>query len=130
MISISIFFVSLIGLISLLSFSVWERRSGKKVWVSQRRALDYLVFSAVENIKKRIPKVDKHVFVRLYHGVLHSIALLTLRVLKILERKMSGVVNAIRGKRELTSTQTQSDFLKKVSEHKNSLGKKSHNTVE
>lgn len=130
MISISIFIISLGGLIGLIGFSLWEKKRESKVGARYREVLDQATRTGVEKLVKQIPVVDAHLFRRLYHNSAHLTALVVLRLVKVVEKRAVGVLNTVRGKRELSKTDTQSTFLKHVSDHKQGLEKTTVGPVE
>jgi len=121
-ISFSVFILSLTGIASLLSFSVWEKKRGTRLFVEARAKLDSLVVRAVKICTERIESLDSPTLSRAYNALIHFLAIVILRVIKILEKKMIRVLNTIRGRRELVSQGSASEFLKEVSKHKNGLG--------
>ena len=125
MISISAFIISLSGIISLLYFRLWEIKRGERLYNVQRAVIDEKIISLNMYIKNHMPTFDREIISRTYHTVVHYAALIILNLLKIIERKMVSLLEHVRGKREVKRGITQSDFLKKVGDHKQSLEKQS-----
>jgi hypothetical protein len=130
MISISILSISLIGIIGLISFSLWEKKRGRKVGESYRERLDTAIRGSADIVVKNIPTIDAHLFQRMYHYSIHLFALMVLRLVKVIEKKVVKVLDTVRGKRDLPKSNTQSAFLKRVSDHKQDLEKRPENPVE
>jgi len=130
MISISAFIISLSGILSLLYFRLWEIKRGKRLFEAERKKLDESILSFVDYLERHIPAFDKAIVFRLYHSVVHYFAIVVLAILRAVEEKMVSLLEYVRGKREVTRGVTRSDFLKRVGDHKQSLGKHTRNEVE
>jgi hypothetical protein len=130
MISISAFIISLSGIISLLYFRLWEVKRGARLFNIQRKELDEKIISFGEYIENHVPTFDRTIIPHAYHTVVHYFALIILGILRIIERWMVSLLEHVRGKREVRRGVTQSDFLKSVKEHKQSLENPSRNSVE
>ncbi len=130
MISISAFVISLFGIISLLYFRSWEIRRGERFFSDEREKLDEKVISFGEYINKFSVIFDRSIILRIYHTTAHYFALIVLGTIKIIERRMVYLLEHIRGKREIKRGVTQSEFLKRVADHKQSLEKPPVNKVE
>ena len=130
MISIGAFIISLSGIISLLYFRLWEIKRGKRLFNSQRSRLDEKLISFERYIEEHIPALDHTIVAHLYHSIVHYFALIVLGIVKIIEHWMVSLLEHVRGRREVQRGVTQSEFLKQVRDHKQSLEKPSVNEVE
>ncbi|HEC32827.1 MAG TPA: hypothetical protein ENI63_01030 [Candidatus Kaiserbacteria bacterium] len=129
MISISAFIISLSGIILLLYFRLWEIKNGIRLFSINRKKLDEKIVYLGVYIQKYIPTFNGETLFRVYHGVIHYLALATLVVLRAVENKTVSLLEHVRGKREVKRGVTQSDFLKQVGDHKQNLEKPLINKV-
>ena len=123
MISISAFIISLSSIVSLLYFRLWEIKRGGRLFDSERKSLDDRVVSVGVYIENHMPTLDRAIMSRMYHTVIHYFALIVLNVVKIIEGYMVSLLEHVRGYREVKYGVTQSEFLKQVRSHKQSLEK-------
>ena len=130
MISISAFIISLSGIISLLYFRLWEIKRGVRLFNTKRKELDERIISFGTYVQNHVPAFDKAIISRTYHNAVHYFALIVLNIVKIIEQWMVSLLEHVRGKREIKRGVTQSDFLKQVRSHKQSLEKRDQNRVE
>ena len=130
MLSISAFIISLLGIISLLYFRLWEIKRGRRVFDVKRKELDEKTISFEGYVRSHMPTFDRAIAYRLYHTSIHYFALMVLVAIKIIEQRMVLLLGYVRGKREIKRGVTQSDFLKQVSEHKQSLEKPPVDAIE
>ncbi|MCW9054589.1 MAG: hypothetical protein OQJ98_01235 [Candidatus Pacebacteria bacterium] len=129
-ISISIFFASFAGIVLLVAFRLWELQRGARVAQRVRAHVDEWVDATGRSVRARIPTLDHSSIARVFHVLMHYSALILLALLKMLEKKIFRVLEYVRGRRKVSRGVTNSDFLKSVSAHKQSLGKERGNSVE
>lgn len=130
MISISAFIISLLGIVVLLYFRLWEIKRGSQLYGVQREQLDRVVVSLWVYIETHVPTFNRAVVLQIYHAIVHYFALIVLSIVKIVERKMVFLLEYVRGKREVKRGVTQSDFLKRVGDHKQRLEKPLEDTIQ
>ena len=130
MISISAFIISLSGIVSLLYFRLWEMQRNERLFDAERKKLDEKMISFGAYIQNHIPTLDRKIAYNIYHAVVHYFALVVLNLLQVVEKWMVSLLEYVRGKREITHGVTQSEFLKRVGDHKQSLEKPELNKVE
>lgn len=130
MVSIVVFLVSLAGLIALMSLRLWEMRHGARCAQAVRGRLDSRTIRVREYVRTHTPTPSLSFLSHAYHHGVHLCAIGALFVLRAVERRVVRVLEYVRGKREVQRGVTGSDFLKSVSEHKQSLGKPGADSVE
>ena len=130
MISISAFIVSLLGIVSLLWFKLWEIKNGVRLFSEKRDKIDQKTIYFLGHIKNHIPTFGLEIMSRVYNVVVRYFALIVLNLVKIVEQRMISLLEYVRGRREIKKGVTKSDFLKRVSDHKQSLENKSKNAIE
>jgi hypothetical protein len=116
-----VFFVSLLGLASLFGLKEWELRRDRFLFPDMRRRLDALALflqDTLDALKKDAEKVPGEL-VHLSRTVLHELVLalaFSLRFLSVQAHKLADLVSH---KHNFVRRVPRSEFLKKVSEHKN-----------
>ncbi|MBI2618205.1 hypothetical protein HYW58_02015 [Candidatus Kaiserbacteria bacterium] len=130
MFSVGIFFFSLIGVVSLVGFRMWEIQQETRLFNIQRARLDEFVRRVQTYVRTRMPVFGHLAFARMYHTVAHRLALFMLSVLKAVEKRVIRLLEYLRGKRDIQKGVTQSEFLRKVSEHKRNLENPSRDAIE
>lgn len=124
LIALTFFALSLLGIIVLFSLKAWELRTEKVLAPGMRGRVDakadefkQLMARAQEELKKLPPEM-----VYLSRVVLHDAALGAASVARFLERQSHRLADLVSHKRGFERRETQSEFLKNVSEYKNDSG--------
>lgn len=120
----SVFFVSLAGIIGLFVFKLWEERRERAVLPRFRLALDAIAYrckelaNAGEAWLSRAPSSAA----ALVLSALASSAVGFAHLARAASEAAHKLADFVSHKRNFTRRETKSEFLKKVTEHKNSNG--------
>src|SRR5438552_3966393 len=124
-----VFFISLLGIAALFALKHWELKRKAVLlpaWRSRanRRAdqLRELVIAGLADLEKLPPAI-----VHVSRIVIHEAALAFAALARLLERGAHKIADLVSHKRGFEKRQTRSEFLKKVSEHKNGGGESAEN---
>lgn len=116
-----LFVASLVGIALLFAFKYWEEKRGALVAPGLRAKADAealhikaLVFAARTDLARVPPEL-----VRLLHILVHEAALGFAKLARASERQAHRLADMVSHKRHFEPRETRSEFLKKVSEHKN-----------
>ena len=118
----SIFFwVALVLMVALFAMKAVESRMGKVFFASPRAVLDREVILAFRKFEEmhmgeRFEALVKSILRRIEHDS----AVTLLFVTRLIERRLSLVVSAIKGRRRLERKES-SEFIKTITDHKNEL---------
>ncbi len=128
----TVFFISFLSIVSLFALKYWELRNERVIAPILRakfdaRALhlkDLLAAARVDLAK--IPPLT----LRLTRILIHEAALGLAVLARITERQLHRLADLVSHKHRFEKRETRSEFLKKVSEHKNGGGvDESHGTL-
>lgn len=121
MIAMVFFWASLSIIVLLFLLKALEGRLGKVYFASARAVLDrevVMAFRKVEDMHlgERAERVVRSIIRR----VEHDSAVTLLFITRLIERRLSLVVSAIKGKRRLEKKES-SEYIKTITDHKNGL---------
>lgn len=120
--SVIILFVSstiLIALLLLLKRA--ELRRELRFFESTRAVLDVQVEQGVFYTTHILPKRVVYHSVELANNTAHMLMLMLLKGLRAIERKLLGVSNVVKGKKEIHRSRASNAYLEDVSNHKKEL---------
>ena len=119
--ALAVFVLSLLGIVTLFSLKAWELRTSKIIAPEMRERADIkayefkkLLARSQEELRKLPPEM-----VYLARTILHDAALGAASVARFLEGQSHRLANLVSHQRGFERRETQSDFLKNVSEYKN-----------
>lgn len=122
--SIGVFFFSLAGIAGLFAFKEWEGRNERTMAPRLRETLDAwalhlkdLGIALQADLEKLPPEL-----VHLSRIAIHEVALGTAALLRFLESQAHRLADFVSHKHAFQRRAPRSEFLKKVTEHKNSNG--------
>lgn len=122
--AITIFALSALGIIVLFSLKAWEMRTSRVIAPSVREKADAsahvakrLIARAEVQLKKLPPEL-----VYLSRTILHDVALGAAKLARFIERQLHRLADRISHKHNFERKETNSTFLKSVSEYKNGSG--------
>ena len=122
--AIATFFLSLAGIAGLLAVKEWEWKRGKILFPAVREKLDLwdarlreLVCALQVDIEKLPPEI-----IHISRIIVHEAALAAAAFLRSLEKRAHQLADLVSHKHAFQRRAPRSEFLKKVSEHKNSSG--------
>ncbi|OGG57559.1 hypothetical protein A2853_01680 [Candidatus Kaiserbacteria bacterium RIFCSPHIGHO2_01_FULL_55_17] len=116
------FFISLAGLAGFLGLKEWEVRSGRIALPAFRTRLDrwaFLLNDLLVALRADAEKIPPEV-VHLSRILLHELALLVGTSLHFLAQQAHRLADFVSHKRNFVRRAPRSEFLKKITEHKNS----------
>jgi len=121
------FFSSLLGIIGLFGLKYWEQRHSRVLVPAFRETLDTralqlkaLLTAARMDLAQFLP-----VLVRLSRFFIHEAALGFAYLARVAERQAYRLADFVSHKHRFEKRETRSEFLKKVSEHRNGGGEES-----
>ena len=113
--------VGFLGATSLFWLKRLELKRGHMYFSSFRRRADGLVLNGVRVIRHHLPGESKKLSKKVVlYTVIYASATL-LRGVRLIERRLVGFLNMIKGRGEVKTNGTASMFLRNVSEHKNKI---------
>ncbi|HUO50840.1 MAG TPA: hypothetical protein VMU25_04740 [Candidatus Paceibacterota bacterium] len=121
---ITIFFASLAGLIGLFALKQWELSRGRVLFPVYRMKADAQALHLKELLeagRKDLTKLPP-LFVHAVQRIVHGMAVDAGHIAHWLGTQAHRLADAVSHKRNFTPRETKSEFLKKVSEHKNGNG--------
>lgn len=124
MISSIILIISLTGLFILFVIKRWETKMNRVFLPGLHLSADELVIQVAADIKligRSIPGLSFHFSRHVTHYTAYHVSTIALRVLKVVERRLLLFVNMIKGKGVVREDREASQYLRRVSEHKNSI---------
>ncbi len=120
-VALIVFVFSFVGIAALFALKYWEVRNERVVFAPLRRKTDVraqqikeLSVAARQDLVKLLPEV-----VRMIRIMVHEFALAFAALARFSERQAHRLADFVSHKRGFEKGQTQSEFLKKVAEHKN-----------
>lgn len=121
MIAMVFFWASFLLISLLFIMKAFEGRAGKVYFASSRAVLDrevVLAFRKVEDMHlgERFERIVKSIIRRIEHDSAVTLLFIT----RLIERRLSLVVSAIKGRRRLEKKES-SEYIKTITEHKNGL---------
>lgn len=119
-----ILIVSLVGFFILFYIKRWEFKSGRVFLQRLHLKTDGLVEQVSTDAKligRSIPGLSFHVSRHVTHHTAYHISTIALKVLKVVENRLLLFVNMIKGKGVVRENREASKYLKRVTEHKNSI---------
>ncbi len=124
-VAILIFALSLLGIITLFSLKAWEERSSRTLVPSMRAKADegartVKILLARSQVEAR--KLPPELLI-LARTILHDAALGAAAVARFLERQSHRLADKVSHKAGFERRETNSDFLKNVSEYKGGNGR-------
>jgi hypothetical protein len=124
-------FSSLFLIVFLFAFKHWELRSGKHIFQKHRERADIFITDHIPHIQRRTVETSREVSHKALMSGLHYVTASLLVGVRAVEKRLSHVVDMIRGKHEVKNNGNASDFLIKVRKHrkissKNPTGPKEH----
>jgi hypothetical protein len=120
----TVFIISLVGLLALFGLKYAELRAGRTFAPSMRERLDVRALQLKELIiALRLDLVQVLPFFwKLLRFLIHELALGFAALARILEAQAHRLADLVSHKHRFERRETRSEFLKKVSEHKNGNG--------
>lgn len=120
------FFISLVGLVGFFVLKDWEQKHGATLFPKFRGTLDIaaarlhdLMIALLADVEKIPPEI-----VHVSRILVHESALWTASALRSLAELVHRLADLVSHKRNFVRRAPRSEFLKKVSEHKNGEGTK------
>jgi hypothetical protein len=120
-IALAIFLISLAGIVLLFAFKFWEVRRERVVAPALRARADERA-QEFKTVLVRLRGEAEHflpTLLRLFNGIIRIAALSAAGVARYIERELHRVADMVSHKRNFERRETQNDFLRQVSEHKN-----------
>lgn len=118
------FFLSLAGIIGLFALKQWERSRGRTFFPAYRMKADEKALRLKELLeagRKDLTKLPP-LFLHAVQHIVHGIAVDAGHIAHWLGTQAHRLADAVSHKRNFSPRETKSEFLKKVSEHKNGDG--------
>jgi len=119
-----LFFVSIAGIIGLFVLKYWEARHQRLLAPNARAAFDTqalrlkeLLVALAADLEKLPPEI-----MHLSRLAIHELALALAALLRFLERQAHRLADLVSYKHRFRRRAPRSEFLKKVTEHKNGAG--------
>lgn len=123
-----VFAVALVGLVALFGFKMWEIKRGTALFKKQRKILDTYLEDATHKSYEHLIALPRRISLRhLAHSFAHEAILFFAKVAKFADVKAESLAMRIsHSAREhrVGRKKQASDFLREVSEHKESLDRK------
>jgi hypothetical protein len=118
-IALAIFLISLVGIVALFALKFWEVRAGRVIAPALRARADQRA-QAFKASLAHMRNEAEHLLptiARILNGVIRVAALSAAAAARYAERELYRVADMVSHKRNFQQRETQSDFLKQVSEH-------------
>ncbi len=118
------FFLAAVGITALFALKSWEVRNGRVFAPAIRMKMDRHALQAKELLvaaRVDLAKLPPAVL-RLGRFLLREIALGLAILARLSERKLHKLADFVSHKHRFEKRETRSEFLKRVSEHKNGVG--------
>ena len=118
-----IFLVSLCGIVALFAVKYWEERQGLEIVASLRKKADQRALKIKDLLNEsgahaaKLPPKAMH----LVRYLIHIAALEAAHMARLLEEQAHRLADFVSHKHHFEKGETRSEFLKRVSEHKNGL---------
>jgi len=122
MFAIWTFFLSLFLIALFLALKFFELKYQKRFFGEFRNKADHFVTDHAPRMHRETIHTGKQISERAVVTGLHFITIFALRIVRFLEKKLVNVINIIKGRNRIKNKRKASDFLMKVSEHKNDRG--------
>src|SRR3989344_367675 len=97
---ITLFSISLGGIIILFIFKQWEN-TNTPMWYRRQRERGDRAVTRILNFLYVIPHASRIFLVRVFHAIVFHISAWVLLVVRFLERRLFRFVNMVKGKREI-----------------------------
>ena len=123
-VSIVIFFLSLLGIVSLFGLKHWEEKKQRVVAQDMRiradgRAIEFKTW--LENSRGELKKLPP-ALLRLSNFAIHEAALGAAASARFIERQAHRLADMVSHKHHFERREPRSEFLKQMTEHKNGNG--------
>lgn len=119
--AITAFVLSLLGIVILFALKAWELRTARVFAPSMREKADasaHVVKRLIEHAEVELKKLPPEL-VNVSRTILHDIALGAAKLARFLERQLHRLADRVSHKHNFERRETNSTFLKNVSEYKN-----------
>ncbi len=120
----TIFFVSIVGIVGIFALKSWERRTQRILVPLLRKKMDIHAMQAKELLGAasidlaKLPPAGLRLARFLAHEAVLGLAFLA----RVTEGRLHRLADLVSHKHRFEKRETRSEFLKKVSEHKNGNG--------
>ncbi len=118
MVAVLAFIFSLLALGGLLVFKRAELERGMVHAPHFRARADAFVLENIRRVAQNLPRPHPDWLKRILRSGAHTATLLLLRGVRLLEQRLLGLVNMIKGRGTIVRGDGVSEYLKSVGEHK------------